>query len=134
MESDALRDWLIERWNGPRWWLWTFAAGLLLLAATVAVAVALAYLLGHNPAALTMLGLLIEILVISIIGSGFVDSLSRRLSMGGLARETADLEEMTESERERVIEYDRRRSERKTLAAGIIVLPLFVTFCILLFS
>lgn len=134
MDAELLRDRFRDGWDGPRWWLWTFGAGVVLVLLTVAVMVPLAYLLGHDPKALTMLGLLAEILILSMLGSGFVDSMSRRLTMGGLTRETADLGNVTESERERAAEEQRQKAERRTLRAGIVVFPMFLLFCILLFG
>lgn len=134
MNAEALRDRFSDGWDGPRWWLWTFGAGVVLVLLTVVLMVPLAYLLGHDPKSLTMLGLLAEILILSMLGSGFVDSMSRRLSMGGLARETANLEDMTESEQERVVEDQRRKAERRTLRSGIVVFPMFLLFCFLLFG
>ncbi len=133
MESIEL---LIDLWDSRRWRWWTLVAGVLLVIVTAIVATIVATVIGQDVAGLVLLGLLAEIVVVSVIGSGVFDGISRRMSRGGLARETADLDELQELKtgRRKLSEAELQRRDRRAVRAGILVLPVFLTFIVLLFA
>jgi hypothetical protein len=126
---------ILNRWDGAHWALWTLLAGCLLALATLASAALVALLFDQDVTAFMMLLLMGELLVLSTFGSGLLDGMSRRMSRGGLARETADLDERFANDpayKERT-EAEQRRRDRRTVRAGLLTLPLLLTFGYLLF-
>lgn len=127
---------LLDQWDGARWAWWTLLAGCLLTGVTLALAALIALLFGQDATAVMMLLLMAELLVFSTSGSGLLDGMSRRMSRGGLARETADLDERLSKDpeyKERT-EAELQRRDRRTIRAGLLTLPLLLTFGYLLFS
>lgn len=149
MNWDEIR----ERWDGPRWYWWALIVSIGLIIATAALAAAVAALLGQDLVPLFALGLVIELMVISVIGSGMLDGLSRRMtpyesgrkpasseirrpraggrSLSGEQDTSDDDEEEPEDPEE---ERKRKEQERKTLRMGMMALPILVTFLVLLFG
>jgi hypothetical protein len=68
-------------------------------------------------------------LILSVTGSGMLDGLAGRAVAGGLARQPA---EDVRGQRKPPSDADRARRDRRTIRAGLVVLPLFVTFVALL--
>jgi len=127
---------LLALWDGPRWRWWTLLAGIALVPLSVGIGALIALALGQDTIALIMLILMVELLIVSVIGSGLLDSMSRRMSRGGLARETFDLDELnrrlgkTSEENE---EAEQARRDRRTIRAGLLALPITIAFGYLLF-
>ena len=126
---------IADRWDGPGWRWWALACGVSLVLVTALVAVLASAITGERTSALLMLGLLGELVVLSFVGSGMLTGTSRRMSRGGLQRETAtlDTDYRPAEEREADRERDQERRDRRTIRAGIIALPVFLTFAYLLF-
>lgn len=124
------------RWDGPRWRWWTILVGMALVALSAAVGALFALVLNQDSTALIMLILLVELLIFSITGSGVLDSMSRRMSRGGLARETVDIDELS-ARLGQDLEYDseaeQARRDRRTIRAGLLALPVMMAFGYLLF-
>lgn len=127
---------ILKGWDGTYWQFWTLLAGCLLTIASLALGSLIAALLGQDARALMMLLLLAELLIFSVAGSGLLDSMSRRMSRGGLARETADLDALlaNDSRQAELEEVERARRDRRTVRAGLLTLPLLLTFGYLLFT
>jgi hypothetical protein len=127
---------LLALWDGPRWRWWTLLVGVVLVPLSVSIGALIALALGQDTIALIMLILMVELLIVSVIGSGLLDSMSRRMSRGGLARETFDLDELnrrlgkTSEEDE---EAEQARRDRRTIRAGLLALPIMSAFGYLLF-
>jgi hypothetical protein len=124
---DSIRD----RWDGPHWRRWALASGLILTAVGTAVAAGLATLFDQDAPALIQLVLLIELVTLSVIGSGMFDGLASRAIAGGLARQPA---EDNRAARPAPTDADRARRDRRTIRSGLAALPIFVTFSALLFG
>jgi hypothetical protein len=129
---EALRD----IWDSPHWRWWTLLAGILLVLISAGVAVVVATVIGHNPRALTLLFLMVEAFTISLVGSGMLDGLSRRMSRGGLARETSDIDEMRErmTGKRKLSDEEVALRDRRAIRSGLLVLPVIIGFIILLFA
>lgn len=127
MVPDAFKD----RWDGPAWRWWALGAGVALAVVTGLFGVVLAAGIGGDERSLTLLGLLVELSVAGLAGSGMLEGLSSRAIAGGMARQP--LPERRKPVRQ-ISETDRLRRDRVTLRAGLIALPLLITFLSLLFS
>lgn len=126
---------LQDRWDGPRWVLWSILIGAAGVVLTAIVLVPVAIAIGHDPRALTTFGLMIELFILSMVGSGMLDSVSKKMAKGGLTRDAADLEErLSREERQKMAEEEKERKDRRTLRAGATVAPIFVAFLTLLFA
>jgi hypothetical protein len=125
---------LEARWDGPGWKWWALAAGVGLVLVTVVLAALASIVLDERVSALLTLGLLIELIALSMMGSGALSGTSRRMSRGGLARETAtiDIDHKSPEKREAERERDRERRDRRTIRIGIMALPVFLTFVYML--
>lgn len=126
---------LQDRWEGPHWVLWSLLFGLIGVVLTAVVLIPLALLIGHDPQALTTFGLMIELFGLSLVGSGMLDGVSKKMAKGGLTRDAADMEErLSKEERKRMQEEEKERKDRRTLRAGATVAPIFLAFVVLLFA
>lgn len=123
-----------EHWNGPHWRFWAFISGIGMVGAATLAAWISSSIAEQPFTALLSIGLLAEMLVLSMMGSGMLTATSRRMSRGGLARETATLDIDSQSaERSELgqARYNAAR-DRRTTRAGIILLPSLLTFIYLL--
>ncbi|MGH9174558.1 MAG: hypothetical protein ACRD1H_09375 [Vicinamibacterales bacterium] len=127
MVPDALR----ERWDGRYWRRWTLLAGGVLTAISAALATGVAAILGEERTPLVLLVLMLELAAISALGSGMFDGLAGRAIAGGLARQPA---EDQRGRRSRLSDSDRARRDRRTIRAGVLALPLLMTFGALMFG
>lgn len=100
----------------------------LALASTI-VAALLSILLGERASVLVIVALLAELFLISMVGTGMLTATSRRMSRGGLTRETAtiDIDRRPPEKRELDAERDRVERDRRTIRAGIMALPVFLS-------
>lgn len=121
---------LAARWNGPGWRWWTLLAGVLLVPLTALLAAGVAELTDEAFEPLLLLFLIVEILAASLLGSGLLDSLTRKMTRGGLARESTDYVNAADKmgDLEALEERNREAQDRLTIRAGLIVLPLIITF------
>ena len=127
---------LLTLWDGPRWRWWTLLAGIAVVPLSVGIGALFALALSQDTVALIMLILMVELLIVSVIGSGLLDSMSRRMSRGGLARETFDLDELNRrlgKTSEKDDETEQARRDRRTIRAGLLALPITLAFGYLLF-
>lgn len=130
MTTEDLR----EHWNGPHWRWWALAGGVGLVLLTAALAYLASIVLEQSTSTLLAPGLLAELLVLSMMGSGVLNATSRRMSRGGLARETATLDvdhgarEPSTADKER----DREARDRSTIRSAIMLLPVLLAFIYLL--
>lgn len=133
MYSQALAS-LRDRWDGERWRSWTLVAGVALLPVSAALAGLVGLLTGESVLPLLLLFLVVEILATSIVGSGLMDSMTSRMSRGGLTRESAELVDRGQNESDLMAAEERNRElrDRRTIRSGILVLPLIVGFVALL--
>ena len=117
-----------DRWHGPSWRSWALAAGIGLVVAAAIVAALVSVLLDERMSVLLTVALLVEMLCLCMSGTGMLTSTSRRMSRGGLARETAtiDTDRRPPEERKADTERDRMERDRRTIRAGIMVLPVFL--------
>ena len=94
----------------------------------------IAAITGQPFSAIMALGLLAELLVLSMMGSGMLSGTSRRMSLGGLSRETAtlDIDERLSKHSETERARDSQLRDRRTTRAGIMLLPALLTFIYLL--
>lgn len=126
--------WFQERWDGPARNWWSLLAGCVLVTVSACVALILGLLTGQPVSALLAILLLAELLLLCMMGSGLLIATSRRMSRGGLQRETATIDtdhrppEMREAERNR----DQDRRDRQTIRAACVALPVLLTFTYLL--
>lgn len=133
VDSPALAS-MRERWDGDRWRWWSLLAGFALLPVSAALAGIVGLITGERMLPLILLILVVEIFVTSIVGSGLLDGMTSKMSRGGLTREGADFVDRaeTEAELEAIEERQRELKDRRTVRAGIFVLPLIVAFVALL--
>ena len=123
-----------ERWDGPHWRWWALAGGSGIVMLTSVLATLASIILDQSIAALLALGLLAELLILSMMGSGMLGATSRRMSRGGLARETATLDvdytarEQSTAEKER----DRDARDRRTIRFAVMLLPVLLALVYLL--
>lgn len=116
------------RWHGPdgKWWALAAGIGIVVLTALVAATGAIAF--EQDGRAMFVVGVLLELAVLCIIGSGLLTTTSRRLSQGGLTRETTFIDSrrrnLTEGHPRR--ERDRSAQDRRTVRMGTMALPLFI--------
>lgn len=130
MTTDDMRG----HWDGPHWRCWALAGGFGIVALTTALATLASVVLDRSMTALLAIGLLAELLILSMMGSGMLSATSRRMSRGGLARETATLD-IDYSAREQSAaekEHDRGARDRRTIRFAIMLLPALLTFVYLL--
>jgi hypothetical protein len=127
---------IVSRWDGSGWRWWALAGGVALVILTVLLSQVAALLLDERTSALLLIGLLGELVVLSFMGSGMLKGTTRRMSRGGLQRETATLDTDFGTEQEREVERarDRERQDRRTIRCGIMALPVFLTVLYLLFQ
>lgn len=128
---------LQQRWDGPRWYFWSLLAAVILIVVTAGVASLLAAAFGQDRRPILALGLIVELLVVCVIGSGMLDGLSRRIKPSGSTHETSNpgAESTTgDDEEDEPDERERREQERKTVRMGIIALPLLIVFLVLLYT
>jgi hypothetical protein len=120
-------------WSGRHWRWWTLVAGSALTGLLCGAAVLVAWAFDADSASLALLLLVVALLAISLVGAGVLDRLSARMIQGGLARQPA--QQPDEAERKQSLsDTEMRRRDRLTMRAGIMVLPVFRVFLILLFN
>jgi hypothetical protein len=130
MTTESMR----KRWDGPHWRWWALAGGIVIVMLTTILATFASIILDQSIAALLTIGLLAELVILSMMGSGMLSATSRRMSRGGLARETATLDvdytarEQSAAEKER----DRDARDRRTIRFAIMLLPVLLAFVYLL--
>ena len=130
MTTDDIRG----HWNGPNWRWWALVGGIGIVALTTALATLASVVLDQSTTALLAIGLLAELVILSMMGSGMLTATSRRMSRGGLARETATLDidyaarEQSAAEKE----HERDAGDRRTIRFAIMLLPALLTFVYLL--
>jgi hypothetical protein len=105
------------RWDGERWRMWTLAGGVALILVSGAVAGVVAAIIAQAFLPLLLLFLVVEILVTSLVGSGFLDGMTSRLSRGGLTRESTDFVERIENEADLKAAEERNRQLKSKIAA-----------------
>jgi hypothetical protein len=132
--NESTLDTLLARWDGPRWRWWALAGGVVTVALAAFAVLVVAWVTDQSFVPLAMLALVVVILGGSLVGSGFIDSLTSRMTRGGLARESTDLVEATrsESEREKTILSDQEARDRRTIRAGLFILGPMAAFVYLL--
>lgn len=126
--------WFQERWDGParHWWSLLAGCGLVLVSAVIGLITG--FLTGQPVSALLTILLMIELLVLCMMGSGLMLATSRRMSRGGLQRETATIDidhrppETREAERNR----EQQRRDCHTIRTAFVALPVFLTLIYLL--
>ncbi len=127
-------DSIRKRWEGHRWRWWALAAGAVLVGITLLIAGAISLVREGEWASLALLGLTLELALLGVIGSGMLDGLSGRAIAGGMARQPLPDSRMARPTGAAPGEAEQRRRDRKTIRAGLIALPVFITFLILLFA
>lgn len=117
-----------ERWDGRHWRWWALAGGIGIVMLTLALATLASLILDQAIAALLALGLLAELLILSMVGSGMLSATSRRMSRGGLARETATLDVDYAAREQGTAEKERNRAarDRRTIRVALILLPVLL--------
>jgi hypothetical protein len=123
------------RWNRLDWRWRALATGFALVLVTVLVALLASLVIGERTSAFLTIGLLAELFILSLIGSGMLAGTSRRMSLGGLQRETAtiDTDFKPPDESGAGKERDRQLRDRRTIRVGIMALPVFLAFIYMLF-
>ncbi|MEZ4569289.1 MAG: hypothetical protein R2849_02995 [Thermomicrobiales bacterium] len=86
--------------------------------------------LGERLVPLIMLILVVIILGASLVGSGFIETLTSQLNRGGLARDASEHVEETLSKAEREDRLQRKSEmrDRRTIRAGLIVIAPLAAF------
>ncbi len=129
-----MRDSVIERarayWNGSHWKWWSVLAGAALTLVSAVVAVFVGFVISDRPLPLLLLLLLALIFAVSLAGSGLLESVSGTLNRGGLARESTNFVDKIQSEQEksRTEMENVAARDRRTIRAGLIVLPMILAF------
>lgn len=126
--------WWKMRWDGPGWRWWSLLAGCALVLVSVVLAILAGLMLGEKTTALLTIILMAELFVLCMTGSGLLMSTTRRMSRGGLQRETAtiDIDHRPPDERKAERQRDQERRDRHTIRTAIVTLPTLVTFIALL--
>lgn len=132
--DDSTLDTILMYWDGARWRWWALAAGAASVPIAALIALAIARVTDQDFVPLAMLVLVAVILGGSLVGSGFIDSLTSRMTRGGLARDSTDLVEATRSESEREMSNQRTQEARdkRTIRAGLFILGPMIAFVYLL--
>jgi hypothetical protein len=123
-----------ERWDGLHWRWWALAGGIGMVVLTFVLVTLASTVLDQSIAALLTLVLLAELLILSMMGSGMLSATSRRMSRGGLARETATLDVDYAARARSTFEKERDRDarDRRTIRYAIMLLPVLVACVYLL--
>ncbi|MBA2454087.1 MAG: hypothetical protein H0V47_13010 [Chloroflexia bacterium] len=123
-----------ERWDGPHWRWWALTGGIGMVVLTFVLVTLASTVLDQSIAALLTLVLLAELLILSMMGSGMLSATSRRMSRGGLARETATLDVDYAARARSTFEKERDRDarDRRTIRYAIMLLPVLVACVYLL--
>lgn len=148
-----------ERWSGPGWRWWSLAAGAALAGALWGVGVVLDGVRGIDGGPLGGVLLISALLIVSLLGSGMLDSVTSRVRTGGggggvgggsglqrrtppgsdpAAQMTTDDLPVRRSRRHRRgrnpgwNDAEQERQDRRTIRCGLVALPLFVTLLVLL--
>ena len=121
-------------WDGPGWRWKALGTGIGVVALTALLAQLASFALGEPASVFLTIGLLIELFVLSFMGSGMLEGTSRRMSRGGLQRETAtiDIDYKPAPQHEADKQRDRDSADRRTIRVGIMALPVFITFVYML--
>lgn len=132
--NESTIDTFLTHWDGHRWRWWALATGVLSVPIAALIALLISWITGERYVPLAMLVLITVILVGSLVGSGFIDSLTSRMTRGGLARESTDFVEATQSDgdRERNAQREKGARDRRTIRAGLFILGPMVAFVYLL--
>ena len=132
--NESAIDTILTHWDGPRWRWWALVAGLVAVSLAAFAALVIAWITDQSFVPLAMLALVAVILGGSLVGSGFIDSLTSRMTRGGLARESTDLVEAarSESERESTILSNQEARDRRTIRAGLFILGPVAAFVYLM--
>lgn len=126
--------WFHERWDGPARHWWALLAGCSLVLVSALIGLIAGFITGQPASALLTILLIIELLVLCMMGSGLMLATSRRMSRGGLQRETATIDidhrlpETREAERNR----EQQRRDRQTIRAACMALPVLIVLVYLL--
>ncbi|HLT19750.1 MAG TPA: hypothetical protein VKZ96_09845 [Thermomicrobiales bacterium] len=117
-------------WYGPRWRWWSLLLGILLIPLSALAAALVSALTGDDLIPLLLLFLIIEILFVSLLGSGFLRSLTDKLIRGGLARDSTEFVDRVEnaSDLESMEKREQAARDELTIRAALIVLPLIAAF------
>lgn len=117
-------------WFGPHWRWWSLGLGILLVPLSALVALVVSSLTGDAFTPLLLLFLIVEILTVSLLGSGFLCSLTDKMIRGGLARDSTEFVDRMEmaSDLEAIEKREEAARDELTIRAGLIVLPLIAAF------
>jgi Mn2+/Fe2+ NRAMP family transporter len=118
------------RWRSDRWKVWILGGGILAVPCAILLAAIAALISGERLVPLILLMLIAIVLAGSLVGSGVIDTLSGRMNRGGLARESTEDIDRALSTREvaRAEEHANARRDRRTIGAGIFIVPSLVAF------
>jgi len=117
-------------------WRWqALAVGVALVLITAIVALLASLVTGERAAVFLTIGLLFELFILCLMGSGMLSGTSRRMRLGGLQRETATIDTDFKQPEERGAdkERDQQLRDRRTIRIGIMALPVFLAFIYMLF-
>lgn len=123
---------LRNQWDGNHWRRWAALAGVVLVGITLLVATAISFVREGEWLSLALVGLTIELLVLGITGSGMVDGLASRAIAGGMARQP--LPDSRMAPRVEPSDGARPNRDRRTIRTGLVALPVFITFLVLLYA
>lgn len=102
---------------------------------TAVVALLASLVTSERASVYLIIGLLAELFILSLMGSGMLAGTSRRMSLGGLQRETATIDTDFKPPEERGAdkERDHQLRDRRTIRMGIMALPVFLALIYMLF-
>lgn len=131
-------------WDSPHWRWWSLVGGCLLVAAGVLIGFILGLITGEEVRPLIALVFFAIVMVLSLIGSGMIESVNRRVTGEGedsrqlrrkrMRGESDEEEERPLTEEERVLKAEQEKQDRRTVAAGLALLPVIVVFLYILFT
>jgi len=122
-------------WNRLDWRWQALAAGIALVLTTALVALLASLVTSERASVFLTIGLLAELFILCMIGSGMLSGTSRRMSLGGLQRETATIDTDFKPPEKRKVdkERDQQMRDQRTIRIGIMALPVFLAFIYMLF-
>ncbi len=145
-----------ERWTGPSWRWWSLGAGVALAGAVWGIGALLDGVRGIDGGPLSGVLLISALLIVSLLGSGMLDSVTSRVRTSGgsgggsglqrrtppgsdpAARMAADDLPARRSRRHprgrnpALNDAEQERQDRRTIRCGLVALPLFVVLLVML--
>lgn len=144
MNQTGVAELFRSLWDSPHWRWWSLLGGVLLVVAGLLIGFILSLITGEDIRPLIALVYFAVVMVLSLIGSGMIEGINRRVTGEDLdprklrrQRMRGDQDEDEErplTEEERALKEAQEKQDRRTVAAGLALLPVIAVFLYILFT